>query len=84
MELNCLMANIEVTVPADIRVICDGDAMVGTFEIKRVGNPTPPDNAPILKISGTAYAGAITVKVVDPNAPGWAERLMAKWAALKG
>jgi len=84
MELNCLMANIEVTVPADIRVICDGDAMAGTFEIKRVGNPTAPDNAPILKISGTAYAGSITVKVVDPNAPGWAERLKARWAALTG
>lgn len=84
MELYCFMGNVEVTVPADIRVVCDGDAMVGSFEIKRVGNPTAPDDAPILKISGTAYVGAITIKVVDPNAPGWAERLKAKWAALKG
>ena len=83
MELNCFMASIEVTIPADIRVLCDGDGMVGTFDIKRIGNTTPPADAPTLNITGTAYVGAISIKVVDPNAPGWAEKLKARLAALK-
>jgi hypothetical protein len=83
MELNCFMANIEVTVPADIRVECDGDEMLGHFEVKRIGEPTAPPDAPTLRISGTAYLGSITVKIVDPNAPGWAEKLKARLAALK-
>lgn len=83
MELNCFMANIEVTVPADIRVECDGDEMIGHFEVKRIGVPTPPAEAPTLRISGTAYVGSITIKVVDPNAPGWAEKLKARLASLK-
>lgn len=83
MELNCFMANIEVTVPADIRVLCDGDGMVGSFDVRRIGDTNPPPDAPTLSISGTAYFGAITIKIVDPNAPGWAEKLKARWAALK-
>lgn len=83
MELNCFMANIEVTVPADIRVECDGDEMLGHFEVKRIGEPAPPPDAPTLRIWGTAYVGSITIKVVDPNAPGWAERLKAGWESLK-
>ncbi len=83
MELNCFMANIEVTVPPDIRVECDGDEMVGHFDVKRIGDTTPPADAPTLRISGTAYVGSITIKIVDPNAPGWAERLKARWESLK-
>ncbi|MDP9177580.1 MAG: cell wall-active antibiotics response protein [Gemmatimonadota bacterium] len=83
MELNGFMANIEVTVPADVRVECDGDEMLGHFDVKRAGNADPPPDAPTLRISGTAYVGSITIKIVDPNAPGWAERLKARWESLK-
>jgi len=86
MELNCFMGGIDVIVPADVRVICDGDAMVGSFDVTRVGNPMPPADAPTLRIFGTAYFGAISVKVVDPNAPGWAEKfaaLKAQWESFK-
>ena len=83
MELNCFMANIEVTVPADIHVECDGDEMLGRFEVKRIGEPAPPPDAPTLRISGTAYLGAITIKIVDPNAPGWTRKLKSRLAALK-
>ncbi len=84
MELNCLMGGIDVIVPPDIRVLCDGDAMMGNFEVTRVGNTTPHPDAPTLRISGKAYLGAVSVKVVDPNAPSFAEKLKATWAALKG
>ena len=83
MELNCFMANIEVIVPADIQVECDGDEMLGHFEVKRIGEPAPPPGAPILRISGTAYVSTVTIKVVDPNAPGWTDKLKARLASLK-
>lgn len=83
MELNCFMANIEVTVPADIRVECDGDEMLGHFEVKQIGEPTAPVDAPTLRISGTAYVGTVTIKVVDPNAPGWTTKLKSRLASLK-
>ncbi len=83
MELNCFMANIEVTVPADIRVECDGDGMIGHFDVKRIGDTTSAPDAPTLRISGTAYVGSITIKVVDPNAPGWTERLKARLASRR-
>jgi predicted membrane protein len=84
MELNCFMGAIDVIVPADVRVLCDGDSIVGSFNVDRIGNTTPPADAPTLKVSGTAYFGAVTIKIVDPNAPGWAEKLKAGWASLKG
>ena len=83
MELNCFMANVEVTVPADIRVECDGDEMLGHFEVKHIGEPAPPPDAPTLRISGTAYVGNVTIKIVDPNAPGWTDKLKARLASLK-
>ena len=83
MELNCFMATIEVIVPADIQVECDGDEMLGQFEVKRIGVPAPPPGAPTLRISGTAYVSTVTIKVVDPNAPGWTKKLKSRLASLK-
>ena len=83
MELNCFMANIEVTVPADIRVECDGDEMLGHFEVKRGEEPAPSADAPTLRISGTAYVGNVTVRVIDPSAPGWTRKLKSRLASLK-
>jgi len=75
---------IDVVVPPDVRVVCDGDSIAGAFEVKRIGNTSLPANAPTLRISGTAYFGAVNIKIVDPNAPGWAEKLKATWESLKG
>ena len=50
-----------------------------------MGNTSPPAaDAPTLRISGTAYFGAVNIKIVDPNAPGWVEKLKSEWASLKG
>jgi len=79
MELNCVLGNIEVTVPPDIRIVCEGSGVAGTFDVERVGKTTPPADAPTIIISGTAYLGAVTIKIVDPNAPSWVKKLKA-WA----
>ncbi len=78
MEVNCLMGNIEITIPPEVRVLCDGHGLLGSFDVERIGNTTPPPDAPTIRVTGTAYLGAITVTVVDSQrsrvggkAQGW-------------
>lgn len=82
IDIRCIMANVEITVPRDIRVLCDGDGMVGSFDILRIGDTTPPEDAPTLRVTGTAYFGNVTIKIVGPVGPGWKEKLVAGWKQL--
>lgn len=82
IEIRCIMANVEIKVPPDIRVLCDGDGIAGNFEVVRIGEAPPPTpDAPTLKISGTAYLGSVMVKVMGQVGPGWKDRLLA-WKSL--
>ncbi len=82
IEVRCIMANIEITVPREIRVICDGEGIAANFEITRIGETTPPPNAPTLRITGNAYLGSVSVIVKGPVGPGWKEKLVAGWKQL--
>lgn len=82
MEIRCVLGNVTITVPPDIRVLCDGESFAGSFDVERVGNTIPPSGAPTVRISGAAYFGNVTIRVVDPNAPGFLARLKAGLAAL--
>ena len=42
IEIRCIMANVEISVPPDIRVLSDGDGIMGNFEVIRVGECPPP------------------------------------------
>lgn len=83
MEIRCILGNVEVRVPPDIRVECDGDGIAGTFEVQVIGQIFPPPaDAPTLRISGSAYLGAVTVKIMGQLGPSWTERLKAGWNSL--
>lgn len=78
VEIRCVMANVEIVVPPDVRVDCAIDAVLGSAEVRReIGSTTSP-NAPLVRITGTSYLGSIEVKVIDPDAPSFAERLRRK------
>lgn len=79
IEVLCIMGNIDITVPADIRVLCEGDGMAGSFETKRIGEINTPENAPVLRVTGTAYFGSVTVTTKGIVGPGWMDRLMSGW-----
>jgi hypothetical protein len=79
IEVLCIFGNVEITVPRDIRVLSDGDGVVGSFDIHRIGDTTPPLDAPTLRITGTAYLGSVTVHVKGLVGPGWKEKLIAGW-----
>jgi cell wall-active antibiotic response 4TMS protein YvqF len=79
VEIKAFLGTVRVVVPPDLRVECEGDSIVASFEIDRDTVHTPPPDAPLVVISGTALLGAVEVKVVDPDAPGWYEKLRGRW-----
>ena len=82
IEIMCILANVEITVPTDVRVLCEGEGLMGNFETQRIGEiPPVPLDAPTVKITGNAYLGSVTVKVIGKVDPGWRGKLKA-WAAL--
>ena len=83
IEIRCVFGNVEITVPPGIRIEVEGQAFIGTFEVTRSAPSTTVPEAPLLHVTGSSHFGAVTVNVVDPNAPGWMERLRAKWSSKK-
>jgi len=80
IEVRAFMGNIEILVPPDLRVDCDVSPVLGNVEAKLKGQPAQPGiDAPLISIRGTAFMGNVEVKVVDPNAPDWIDRLKARF-----
>lgn len=79
IEIVCVMGSVEIIVPHQLRVECDGDHTVGSFEITHDSGSAPAADAPLVRIRGRVFMGSVDVKVVDPNAPGWLERLRSGW-----
>ena len=63
---------------------CDVDPVIGSFEVAREVESTRSPDAPLVRVTGTAFMGAVEVKVIDPNAPSWFEKLRARWTAGAG
>lgn len=79
IEIRCIMGNVEIVVPPDLRVESEVDAVLGSAEVQRqIPSTTSPD-APTVRITGSAFMGSIEIKVVDPNAPGLIERIRRKF-----
>jgi hypothetical protein len=57
-----VLGNIDIIVPPNVRVECDINPLLGTFDVLRgPGGPPPPD-APVLRVTGSAILGCITIK----------------------
>ena len=69
IEAVAVMGNIEITVPPEIAVECDGDSFMGTFTLKYHGraSPSAANRERTLRVTGSAFAGAVTVSVKGPD-----------------
>jgi hypothetical protein len=68
IEAVAVMGNIELTIPPQISVECDGDSLLGTFTLKYVGaSPTQASPDRVIRVTGTAYVGAVSVCVKGPS-----------------
>jgi hypothetical protein len=81
IEAVAVLGNIEITVSPEIAVECDGDSLLGSFVLKyaRSANPAGVSRDRVLRVTGTAYAGAVTVSVKGPD-----EKMLAKIARNLG
>jgi hypothetical protein len=75
IEAVAFMGNIEITIPPEISVECDGDSLLGTFTLKYRGraNPAAASRDRTVRVVGTAYAGSVSVNVKGPS-----EAMLAK------
>ncbi len=83
IEVRCLFGNVEITVPPGIRIEVEGQPFIGIFEVTRSAPSTTAPEAPLVRITGSSHFGAVTVNVVDPDAPGWIERIRTKLSSRK-
>jgi len=67
-EIECyaLMGGIDIIAPAGIHIECNGVGFLGGFEYRQEEPPMDPD-APVLRISGFAMMGGVSVSVRKPG-----------------
>lgn len=67
-EIECytLMGGIDIVAPPDVHIECNGIGFLGGFEYRQEDPPTDPD-APVLRISGFAVMGGVSVSVREPG-----------------
>jgi hypothetical protein len=75
IEAVAFMGNIEITIPPEISVECDGESLMGTFTLKYRGraNPAAASRDRTVRVVGSAYAGSVSVNVKGPS-----EAMLAK------
>jgi hypothetical protein len=69
IEAVAVFGNIEITISPDITVECDGDSLLGSFVLKYDGraNPAAASRDRVIRVTGTAYASAVTIHVKGPD-----------------
>jgi hypothetical protein len=69
IEAVAVMGNIEITVPPDVGVECDGDSLLGSFVVKYKGSVTAASAIGLrtIRITGTAYVSSVEVIVKGPD-----------------
>ena len=78
IEVRAVLGNVEIIVPPELRVICDGSGILANFEANTKAQlPLSPD-APLISVGGTAFMANVEIKVVDPDAPDWIDKLTSR------
>jgi Cell wall-active antibiotics response 4TMS YvqF len=80
IEAVAVLGNVEIKVPPDVAVDCDGDSFMGSFTVKYEGRASPAmaNRERMLRVTGSAYAGAVTVMVKGPDEDFFA-RIKSGW-----
>jgi Cell wall-active antibiotics response 4TMS YvqF len=75
IEVRAIMGEVKIVVPHNLRVECHGHPVMGEFKVKRLPTSRPVPDAPLVRITGVAVMGSVSIKVIDPNEPTWLHRL---------
>jgi hypothetical protein len=77
IQVRAFMGNIEITVPHNLRLECAGTPFMGEFSVKRKSTRHASPDAPLVRITGGAFMGAVKVRVIDPGAPSAMDKVRA-------
>lgn len=78
IEIRCIMSSVQIIAPPDLRIESEVEAILGSAEVQRqISRPAPAD-APVVRITGSAVLGSIEIKIIDPDAPSFMEKLRRK------
>jgi hypothetical protein len=75
IEVRCIMGEVKLIVPHNLRVECSGHPILGEFTVKRWSDSRPMQEAPVVRVNGVSLMGSVSVRVIDPNEGKWARRL---------
>lgn len=67
IRIVALMGGAEVIVPPDLSVVVDGFGLMGGFDDSRTEASPPPPGAPVVRITGVAVMGGVTVRYPKPG-----------------
>jgi predicted membrane protein len=81
IEAVSVLGNIEITVPPEVTIECEGDALLGNFSVEYKGkvNTGAANRDRTIRITGNAYLASVTVRVKGPDTP-----LMARLGSTFG
>lgn len=80
IEAVAVLGSVEIIVPPDVTVDCDGDNFMGSFTLKYDGKASPvmANREKTIRISGTAYLGSVEVIVKGPDEKNLLQRMATK------
>ncbi len=75
IEVVAVMGQVTILVPHNLRVQVEGHPVMGEFKLKSKVPSAALVDAPMIRVRGTAFMSGVIVKVVDPLALGWRDRM---------
>jgi hypothetical protein len=83
IEVRAIFGNVEIKVPPEMRVECDGAGIAANFESDTRAQHLLSPDAPVISVGGYAYFANVEVTVVDPNEPTFLQRITASFMGQK-
>jgi hypothetical protein len=77
IQVRAFLGNVQITVPHNLRVECDGRPFLGEFSVKRRSKSVPSPDAPLIRITGGSFMASVKVRIIDPQAPTALDRVRA-------
>jgi len=84
IEIRCILSNVQIIAPPDLRIESEVDAILGSAEVQRQITTPAPADAPVVRITGSAFLGSIEIKIVDPDAPTFMQKLRRRISGKRG
>ncbi len=75
IEIFAMFGSVKIIVPQGINVICDGDAIFESFDVRHGTAHLHLPGAPTIRITGSAYMGSVDVNIWVPENANWLGRL---------